>query len=741
MTWRDRVPRAALPAALWGLAALAATGFLASSERLAALPGLPSPPGFLRGTLRVLPLVAFGLWFLGRWARAHGGKDPAAPWQPWALAGAIGLAFLAEPLALPAAESAIAAGLAALLLLRVAQLLLALRPALGKQLPRRPPWPFFALPLLVYLAIAPWATSHRAPDGDEPYYLMVTHSLAYDLDADLANNYARQDSLRFMARAIEPQPGDPVGTHGEKYSRHNELLPLALAPAYRAFGPAGAQSVMAIFTAALCWLALRSLRHYAPKHPGEALLAYGLLAFASPLLLYAHQIWVEVPAALCALLALDQIRDLRPHRGWDLKQWLGIALPLVLLPLLKLRFILLALPLLGLAWWHAGRPRKPLIVVAGLLSAVLTGVLIHNLVVFGNPLKIHTFEEIDPLRYTPGNVWRGLFGLFFDCGFGLFAFFPIWLLMVPALWRRTGETRRALLDLLWSSGPYLLMLLPRREWFGGWSPPFRYALVTLPLIAALLIPALAERRRAGGRFLIAMLGTWTGAALLLWLIVPGWTYNFADGRSYLLDAISSRAGADVARFFPSGTRPATALYLVPPLAIVAAFLIWKVRAPRWRAAAGAAGLSAALASVAVVPWLARALPTRVIEFEDPWVRKSGGHVHPDRWTYDRPLYQGGWTLRGGESVAAPVIANGTRLLLRLTFQYVRNTPAPIALVLRDGQRELARHTPMTPDIWLDVTLGPFAWTAGRELVLAAEGPASETPLAGLILDRAVLEWD
>jgi len=734
----EGISPAVWPVALWGLAALGTTLLLASPSPLA----IPlAPRGFLRAALLVVPLASYGLWGIGRWARRHGGRDRGAPWQRWALAVVVALAFLGEPLSLPGFEPAIATALAALLLLRVVQLLLALRAALGGRLPRRPPWPFFALPLVVYLAIAPWATSQRPPDGDEPYYLMVTHSLAYDLDADLANNYALHDSLRFMARALDPQPGDPVGSHGEKYSRHNELLPLALAPAYRLFGLAGAQAMMAILTAALCWLALRSMRHYAAERPGESLVAYGLLAFASPLALYAHQIWVEVPAALLALLALDQIRDLRPHRGWNSKQWMGIALPLLLLPLLKLRFILLALPLLGLAWWHAGRPRKPLIIVAGLLSAVLAGVLVHNLVVFGNPLKIHTFEEIDPLRYTPRNVWRGFFGLFFDCGFGLFAFFPIWLLAVPGVLRRGAEARRALLDLAWSSGPYLLMLLPRREWFGGWSPPFRYALVTLPLLAVLLIPALAERRRAGSRFLIGLLGNWTAAAILLWWVLPGWTYSFADGRSYLLDAIGSRTGADIARFFPSATRPATALYLLPPLAIAGSFLVWRIRAPRWRSMAGAAGLTAALASLAAIPWLARALPTRVVEFEDPWVRKSGGHIHPDRWTYDRPLYQGGWTLRGGESVAAPVIANGTALRLRLTLQYVRNSPAPIALVVGDGERELARFAPTTPDVWQEVALGPFAWTAGRELILTAEGPASETPLAGLIVDRAVLEWD
>ena len=283
------------------------------------------------------------------------------------------------------------------------------------------------------MAILPWSTEHRPPDGDEPYYLLVTHSLAYDFDADLANNYAAEDSRAFLPRALEPQPGDPVGARGEKFSRHNELLPLLLAPGYRLFGKYGALATMALLTALLTWMTLRVARHYFADRPGEALLAYGLLAFLSPLILYSHQAWVEVPAALLGLVAIDQVRALREDRTWRAKQWIGIALPVLILPLVKLRFVLLAGPLLALAWWHAGRPRKPLLVTTGLLSIVLAAVFVHNVTVFGNPLKIHTIEEIDPSRYSLLTVWRGFFGLAFDCGFGILAFFPIWILAIPAV--------------------------------------------------------------------------------------------------------------------------------------------------------------------------------------------------------------------------------------------------------------------------------------------------------------------
>ena len=50
-------------------------------------------------------------------------------------------------------------------------------------------------------------------------------------------------------------------------------------------------------------------------------------------------------------------------------------------------------------------------------------------------------------------------------------------------------------------------------------------------------------------FLLAGLGALTLALTLIWLTVPGWTYNFADGRTYVLDALGQRLGMDITRFF------------------------------------------------------------------------------------------------------------------------------------------------------------------------------------------------
>jgi hypothetical protein len=701
-----------------------------------------------RGTLALLPLILGALHEIQRWTAQRGGERLSAPGtagELGALAVLVLLILGRHHLGLGRSDEALAAGLLLVLACRVARQARAFRPLLGERLPKRPSSLFFFLPLAVYLALLPWSAGHRQPDGDEPYYLLITHSLAYDFDADLTNNYAHGDWRHFMDRSIAPQPGDPVGPNGEKYSRHNEMLPLALAPAYRLGGKVGALATMAALTALLAWMTLRLCRHYFPGHPGEALAAWAVAAFTPPLLLYSYQVWVEVPAALLATAALDRILSLDGQRAWGRKEWVGLGLPVLLLPLVKIRFLLIAAPLLAMGWWHAGRPRRPVLILAALLVAVAGGMLLYNQITYSNPLKIHTWQEVDPYRYSLISYLKGGFGLFYDAAFGLFGCAPVWLLLVPALLLLLAQRSRLLLHLAALSLPYLIIVAPRGEWYGGWSPPFRYALIALPLLGAALVPLLARRERPGAWALLAGLGALTLVLTLVWVTVPGWTYNFADGRTYALDALSGRLGLDLARFFPSSVRPRAATWQWPLLSAPAVALLWWLPGSRGThrertRSAALAGVALLLGSAALLLSAAGRVPTRVVELEDPQVWKSGGHLHPDRWVVERTRYRGGWVLRVGEQLKAPVVPGGRRVKITLHAEFIRNQPVPFALDLKEGDRLLAAWRPARERVWERIVVGPVDWRAGEPLVLAAHGPYPPGALNGAILDRVEMAW-
>lgn len=700
----------------------------------------------MRATLVALPVIAAALVGIDRWSREHGGRGvPArvAVTEVVLLGLLVLLAAGRDHLGLAAngsrLEGLVAGGLAVVLMHRIGWLLVGLRPVLGSTLPRRPPWPFFALPLVAYLAILPWSSFRHQPDGDEPHYLLVTHSLAYDLDTDLRNNYEQGDSRRFLGRRLDPQPGDPVGKSGQQYSRHNILLPALLAPFYRLFGKPGALAVMAALAAAVCWLMLALCHEYEPRRPGEALAAYAMLAFTAPLLLFSYQVWVEVPAALLTLLVVVRIYRLRGRGAAGRGDVLALAIPWLLLPVLKLRFSLIAGPLLLLAWWRGGRSvrRKvaPLVGAAGLLALAI---LVFNLRVFGNPLKYHAGTLRSQLWPSSGAL-EGLAGLSFDCAFGLFSSAPIWMLLLPAMLLGIGRRDRRFLDFLVIFCPYLLAVSVRPEWFGGWAPPFRYGVVALPFLALWLIPLLASRRGALPRALIAGLAALSLGLALLWLVQPGWTYNLAHGRSHLLDLLAERLGADVARFFPSSTRPRAATWLWPPLALaILSALWWRVKAESRHAVA--AGVSAVLLGLAILPWAARDRATRVVEFEDPWVAKSAGQVYPELWVIQRHRFRDGWILPEGGTLTAPVVPGGRRLSLEVRLRAHSEPAAAGRLLLGDGSGRLLAERPLSdsPD-WQAVVFDDLWWPAAGRLRLSVRR-LGEGGRPVVILDRADLTW-
>ncbi len=750
-----------------GAEACALVGALVACGLLARYSPLPAGDP-LHGTLSALPL-AMTLWVVALRRLAQRGRRAAQGRGAMLdVVGGAGLAIaiMVRPHAAPAGSApVVAAALLAMILLGVWARLPDLRRALGNRLPARPPAAFLLLPLAAYLALLPYSTARRAPDGDEPWYLLVAHSLAYDGDTDLANNYAGQDSRRYMERAIEPQPGDPRGPLGEVYSRHSVLLPLALAPAYRFAGKHGALAMMALMAAALAWFTLRLASHDFADRPGEALVAWAALAFLPPLLLYSHQLWVEVPAALLVMVAADRLRILarRQARGLD---WLILGASLTLLIGLKLRFGLLAASLLLLAVVDLEKHRKRLgaIVAVGMILGL--GTLGYNWLRFANPLRIHSWSELWLLGASASGTVRGILGLFFDLAFGLFAAAPIWAILVPGLVVAGRRHRRWLRHLAVLSVPYLLAVASRSEWYGGWSPAFRYPMVLLPWLALLLIPALRDRHRPGPRALLAALGVATVLLALLFTAVPGWTYNLANGRSHLVDQLSTQIGGDVARLFPSSTRPRLATWVWPPAAIATLLGLWFVpwhrvswrrlprrRLPRRRRgrpsafATSTLGVAGLLIGIAAVPWLARGQPTRVIEAEAPWVEKTGGHLDPEPWMIARLRFDEAWALRPGEELRANVIVGGATVAVKVRGRFIRNWDSDLELQLWCGDHRLASWTygAADHDVTGERTTDPLLWTAGAPLRLVVARPTHtehQPPnvVNGVIVDRIELTW-
>src|SRR5262249_48311201 len=139
----------------------------------------------------------------------------------------------------------------------------------------------------------------RTPiDGDEPYYLLETESMVHDRDLDLANQYR---DLRHSSTGridLRPQLGDPVGPHGEQYSRQEPFLALLMIPGYLIGRLPGAIAVIAMFGALLARSTVRLFEDEGISDAATRAM-FPFMALGPPIVFYAARIWPEVPAAFC----------------------------------------------------------------------------------------------------------------------------------------------------------------------------------------------------------------------------------------------------------------------------------------------------------------------------------------------------------------------------------------------------------------------------------------------------------
>ena len=142
--------------------------------------------------------------------------------------------------------------------------------------------------------------------GDEPHYLLIATSLLRDGDLDVLNNYRDKHYQPFypyhLGDARKPEDMHALyGPGGGLYSKHGVGLPLLLLPAMRLGGTEGGHGLAIVFMLGVAAALSTQIFFLARETTGRAavaILAWAAVAFTSPLLLYAGQIYPEVPGAL-----------------------------------------------------------------------------------------------------------------------------------------------------------------------------------------------------------------------------------------------------------------------------------------------------------------------------------------------------------------------------------------------------------------------------------------------------------
>ncbi|MGH8920591.1 MAG: hypothetical protein ACRD0H_20045, partial [Actinomycetes bacterium] len=372
------------------------------------------------------------------------------------------------------------------------------------------------------IGVASMPGAHLAVD--EPQYLFTALSLAQDANLDIADELAEQRWRDFTD--VAPPVETLVLAEGRQISPHDPLLPLLLAIPAEVGGWVGAKLALALLAGTLAattvWTAVRRFAVPLPL----AATGVGIAAASAPLAVYGQQLYPELPAALACLLGVAAVTG--PSRRPQLAL---LAAAVVALPWLSVKYLPVAAVLAGLAawrWWWAGRRTDVLVLGAGLAGTAVLYLVAHRVVwggwtVYASGDHFEQIGEFAVIGVDPHyleRAWR-LVGLLVDRDFGLGAWQPAWLLVVPAvaaLAVRPPRGAAALaLPLLagWLVATFLAFTMH------GWWWPGRQTVVVLPL-ALLVVLCWLARSGPALRVAAAVLGL-VGMTTYAALLVDGWS--------------------------------------------------------------------------------------------------------------------------------------------------------------------------------------------------------------------------
>lgn len=421
--------------------------------------------------------------------------------------------------------------------------------------------------------------STYAGTGDEPHYLAIANSLAFDFDLDVANNYGDDE---WVVGGVAPGMHVVRGRDGTIRPVHDVGLPLLLAPYVAVMHPL-LQTLLPAVPAA--WLAsVRVAPATVYRHALSAFMiaiavllanqlfqtliaigvpppvAFGavcLAALSPPLSIHSLLLFTELLSALLCLVAFHRL--VIDERA-DARSWAIAGLSSGLLILVHMRNVGLVAALLVLAavsWRRRGTLRSGMAFVFAFTFAVVVRTAItHHL--WGTWITTHHAVLAPSAAGTASTMSLRLGGLLLDQEYGLLWYAPVFILAPLAAFSWPREQRRPGIAAAFLIAAYLLPILSPltnvHGWTGGWAPAARYLVPVVPLLAIGVAIALKRTPRLVAAGVVALQIV---ISAYFWQ-APKNLWNDGDGFA----AVCERSGRSFCHYLPSFVQPADAV--LPP---------------------------------------------------------------------------------------------------------------------------------------------------------------------------------
>jgi hypothetical protein len=423
-----------------------------------------------------------------------------------------------------------------------------------------------------------------AGTGDEPHYMIIAYSLAFDRDIDLTYDYKNAENLVF-GENFEAGAHARPGKDGRLRPVHDVGMPLLFAPYYAvAYGVTTEivkyvpeswlrrarvnfrviqrhflSAAMIGITAAMAVTLLELFTAFSLSER-RAFAWTALLVLSPPILSHSFLFFTEILSAFIALRVVLWFRGSPSARTGAL--FGGAAVGYLLL--IHARNVGLIAGLAAVVVYRSRRWQNG----ATLLAWFSLGAIVLLLVRTGVTYHFWgTLVTTPHARFGHTGDWRPaltegltrLAGWLFDQEHGLLPYAPIYLLLPVGwigLWKRDRELCLELTIIVaMYIGTMTIPTLNVAGWRGGWTPAARFLVPVIPLLCVFVFGAVAQLPRVPAAVL-AVVALQIGLDVVLWQH-PGLFWNDGTGTSALLHYLDRGTGR-LSLYLPSLLSPVTA---------------------------------------------------------------------------------------------------------------------------------------------------------------------------------------
>jgi hypothetical protein len=337
---------------------------------------------------------------------------------------------------------------------------------------------FLAAFLIYHLGAAALVFQGLSFSGDEPYYLLTSHSLYQDQDINVADEYDDGEHTHFYPPELYPQVRlgvyARVGRLGTdfRYPINQPGISALILPWYALSQLFQGRVLILLIKSSLAfWTALLGLQIYLLTaqiwHREKISLGLWLIySFTAPVFFYGFHIYPAIPIALFSVYIYRKAAD---HGPLPMRQYFLCGLLLALFPWFGLKYNMIFWPLLAVAAYHFIRHHKIGRRILWFLISPLAAITafyfyVHALYGTFNPIAIYegmlTAEKLQNFRdimwHTPLMLRIDSFlDYFLDQRDGLLLYAPWYFFVLPGLIEMFRRARKTLLAFLLLAAPFL----------------------------------------------------------------------------------------------------------------------------------------------------------------------------------------------------------------------------------------------------------------------------------------------